>query len=422
MNHCVSIQVGFLCSLAALGAHGCIFSSAAGSASSASGGGSGSSAAATQERSLEASAAGVAPIAGVAGGERDLRAMNSACRGYASQAPTAILRVGAPIAAARIFVQSSQDTTLAVQHPDGSFSCDDDGGGSNNPLVSTSLAPGEHRVWVGTFRSNATAEFSMTVSEPTAAERATGSGGYVGEVTLENRSGVEICRVEHDGGPSSRETVDQPLRVANGASATFRIESTLSRIWILDCAGGVVFGRPNPSLTESSSAHIGTLRAPTITVLASGSAPVALSAERHTLIAEPMSLADYLRGTVAALAPRSSDEMNADRALRAQAFEALRVGGAERRYIETFLSLRLTSNEWAILRHRRTGIVTGRALNGVALARFPDGHCQATPVSFSQQHDGSSFSGSLRFMGIGGNHYLPCAIAEGSTRDPAWAH
>lgn len=258
-----------------------------------------------------------------------------------------------------------------------------------------------------------------------ATSNGTSSGGEgqaaIGSIAIENRSGSDICRVEHDGGPSGREWVNQELRIPNGGSATIEAATSIQRLWLLDCQGNIVFGRPNPSLTTASSSYIGTLNARTITVLAPGSSAQD-SPERRTLVAEPMTASEYLTGILRGLLGPYDDSMNADRTLRQQAFEALKAGGRQERYVETFLSLRLTVPDWTIMRHRATGIVTARAIDGVAIARFPDGHCQATPVRLTQQHDGSDFSGQLRFGGIGGNHYVPCSIAELSTRASDWAH
>lgn len=375
---------------------------------------------ATPTQTVALAAGSPATLSGTAGGPVNGRSMHDGCVGFASTQPTAVLRVSEAMASAQIDVQSSSDTTLIVAHPDGTFSCNDDTDG-RNPRVTHALAAGEHRVWVGTFSSGSFAPFSLSVREQSATERNASAGGAVGSIIVENRSGSDICRIEHDGGPRGQESVNQEIRIPNNGSGTLEAATSIETLWVFDCRGNVLFGRPNRSLTTPGTAHIGALNASTVTLLAPGSTAQD-SPERRTLVAEPMTASEYLTGIVTGLLTRYDDSMNADRALREQAFEALQSGGRERRYIETFLSLRLTVPEWIILRHRVTGIVTGRAINGVAIARFPDGHCQATPVTFSQQHDGSDFSGRLRFTGIGGNHYVPCSIAEASTRASDWAH
>ncbi len=52
-----------------------------------------------------------------------------------------------------------------VMLPDGRFVCDDDGGAGNNPLVSTASSPGQIRVWVGTYRANASVMYNIGYSE-----------------------------------------------------------------------------------------------------------------------------------------------------------------------------------------------------------------------------------------------------------------
>jgi hypothetical protein len=378
------------------------------------------------ELTLAGAPPNTAPIAGRAGGPTNAREFGGGCVGYIAQRPTAILHVTAPVAGLSIDVSSSEDTTLVVRHPDGSYSCNDDANG-RNPQVQSALAAGDHQVFVGAYSAAATPEFTMTLSGGGAASSggsaaSGGSGGIAsGTITLENHTTAAICRVEADGGPRGRDALDLGLRVAPGASATFEIQTALTRLWIVGCDGTVLFGGPNPSVTTPGSSYIRALTARTISLEPAG-ASVAASGERHALAATPLPAEAYLDGVLDGLLRGHRDTMNEDRALRRTAFEALRAGGADRRWVETFLALRLTNADWNISRHRRTGIVMGRWFTGVALARFPDGHCQATPVTFRQQHDGSDFSGSIVLDTISANHYMPCAVAEAAAQSDHWEH
>jgi hypothetical protein len=200
------------------------------------------------------------------------------------------------MSAPQIDVQSSTDTTLIVAHPDGTFSCNDDADG-RNPRVTHALAAGEHRVWVGTFRSGALAQFSLSVREQSAGGRSAAAGGAVGQIIVENRSGADICRVEHDGGPRGQASVNQEIRIPNNGSGTLEAATSIETLWLFDCRGNVVFGRPNRSLTTPGSAHIGPVNASVITVLAPGSVAQE-TPDRRTLVAEPMTASEYLTGIV----------------------------------------------------------------------------------------------------------------------------
>lgn len=99
----------------------------------------------------------------VAGGS--VRTSRAGCRAYVADAPDIVLDYRATVYALNIYVQSSVDTTLLVNRPDGTWMCDDDGGNGNNPLISfPAPMPGEYAIYVGTFRSS-TASATLYISE-----------------------------------------------------------------------------------------------------------------------------------------------------------------------------------------------------------------------------------------------------------------
>ncbi|UJR80205.1 hypothetical protein [Sandaracinus amylolyticus] len=353
-------------------------------------------------------------ITGTASGARAANALSSECVGAIGDEPTLVLHASAPFDGLELRVTSSADTTLVVQHPDGTFACDDDSGGSRNPRVAGAFAEGAHQVWVGTYRAGTSAPFELRFTE--VAAPAQPSGPHRGEVTLENQTSSAICRIETNDGQGYGDT---RVEIAPGASGTFAVQTELTHLWAIGCDGRVVFGGPNPSLTQPGTAYIGTLRAGTIAL--AESAPESDAPDRRVLHAEPLTADAYLDGIVRGLLTSHSDAMN-QRALRDTAFRALQEGAAGRRWPETFLALRLTSSDWETIRHRHTGIILRRAMGGVAIARFPSGLCQATPVSFVQEHDGRDFAGAIRFADIGGNHRVPCAIAEHAASHADWSH
>lgn len=79
---------------------------------------------------------------------------------------------------------------------------------------------------------------------------------------------------------------------------------------------------------------------------------------------------------------------------------------------ETYVSLEVTSNDWAIARHPATGAVTGRAVGAITVARFPDGHCMVYGASFRQEFVDGEFSSTLTTSGTGGGAGVRCETVE----------
>lgn len=88
----------------------------------------------------------------------------SECRGYLPGAPQLVIRSSRRVAL-RIAPTSiaGGDLVAAVLTADGQLLCDDDGGGSLNPLVVGVVPPGDTRVWVGTYSSGDSIPFRLAV-------------------------------------------------------------------------------------------------------------------------------------------------------------------------------------------------------------------------------------------------------------------
>lgn len=375
-----------------------------------------SGAGAAPELALAPGFSGEPSLTGSAGGSRAARGLGSGCVGSIAEAPSAILHVTDAFTGLQVLARSDQDTTLVILHPDGSYSCDDDSGGSRNPLVSGAFAAGDHQIWVGTYSAGRTAGFTLSFAEAGSASAAPG-GPHHGTVTIENATSTAICRIENNDGSRY---ADASVRIEPGASGTIEVSDQLSSIWIVGCDGRVLFGGPNPALTTAGSSHIGVLDVPTLVLADAASAPPP-AAGRRVIVSEPLAPEAYLEGVLTGLVRTYSDAMNGA-SFRASAFTALQEGGRAHRWPETFVALRMTSADWDVIRHRVSGTILRRVATGVAIARFSSGLCQATPVTFVQEHDGRDFSGALRFGDIGGNHRVPCAIAEAAAQSPTWAH
>ncbi|PWE18429.1 hypothetical protein DDZ18_02145 [Marinicauda salina] len=87
------------------------------------------------------------------------------CRGHVTEAPTAEIRYDGA-SELHIYVRSERDTTLAVNLPDGTWVCDDDGADGLNPGLSFSPdASGVYDVYVGTYSGGGASPATLYVSE-----------------------------------------------------------------------------------------------------------------------------------------------------------------------------------------------------------------------------------------------------------------
>lgn len=99
---------------------------------------------------------------GTSGSDRQAGSLNSGCEGMIGNQPSHVIQLGSQMTL-RVVVQSASDTVLVIQHPDGSFKCDDDSDGPN-PIVSGSFAAGEHKIYVGSFEPGNTATYTLGVT------------------------------------------------------------------------------------------------------------------------------------------------------------------------------------------------------------------------------------------------------------------
>jgi len=87
-----------------------------------------------------------------AGGGTDASRLSSSCAGKISEAPDFRLTYEAGSYALSFRTEASEDTTLVVNGPDGSWYCDDDGGGSLNAEVRFNTPrSGVYDVWIGSY-------------------------------------------------------------------------------------------------------------------------------------------------------------------------------------------------------------------------------------------------------------------------------
>lgn len=108
----------------------------------------------------------VVPV--VSGGNIDASRARRGCTGYISASPDVRLvfntQGNLPLI---ISVDSSADTTLVVNGPDGRFLCDDDSGvaGMNPSIRIDRPRSGRYEIWVGSYRAGSNDRARLNISE-----------------------------------------------------------------------------------------------------------------------------------------------------------------------------------------------------------------------------------------------------------------
>ena len=120
-------------------------------------------------------------VRGSSGGAVQASNLSPGCTGWIAQNPNHLLNAAQPFTNLRIIVGAgSQDTTLIVQRPDGTYLCDDDSEGMN-PIVQGPIPmPGIHRIWVGSYDRTQTIPYTLGFSELTSTTAASLTGSAPG--------------------------------------------------------------------------------------------------------------------------------------------------------------------------------------------------------------------------------------------------
>lgn len=89
----------------------------------------------------------------VSGGDVEVKplALGDNCLGYAAADPDVVLELAPGFERVTFLIASAEDTTLIVNLPNGSWSCNDDTNGLNPALVYHNAAPGRYQVWIGSY-------------------------------------------------------------------------------------------------------------------------------------------------------------------------------------------------------------------------------------------------------------------------------
>lgn len=99
---------------------------------------------------------------------------NQLCTGFVDAIPTFKFSWEGSAERLHLFFEGSNDSTLVVRTPDGSYACNDDYQGSRNmnPRVEIVPQPGEYTIYVGSFSPSEVVSGTLTITEDVAAEPA----------------------------------------------------------------------------------------------------------------------------------------------------------------------------------------------------------------------------------------------------------
>lgn len=78
-------------------------------------------------------------------------ALGDNCLGYAAADPDVVVDLAAGFARITFLIAAAEDTTLIINLPNGSWSCNDDTNGLNPALVYHKPAPGRYQIWIGSY-------------------------------------------------------------------------------------------------------------------------------------------------------------------------------------------------------------------------------------------------------------------------------
>ena len=103
----------------------------------------------------------------VSGGDVAVKplALGDNCLGYAAADPDVVLELAPGFKRLTFLIASAEDTTLIVNLPNGSWSCNDDTNGLNPALVYHNAAPGSYQVWIGSYAAETFDDAVLYLSE-----------------------------------------------------------------------------------------------------------------------------------------------------------------------------------------------------------------------------------------------------------------
>ena len=103
----------------------------------------------------------------VSGGDIAVKplALGDNCLGYAATDPDVVVDLAAGFERVTFLIASTEDTTLIINLPNGSWSCNDDTNGLNPALVYYNPAPGRYQIWIGSYAAETFDEAVLYLAE-----------------------------------------------------------------------------------------------------------------------------------------------------------------------------------------------------------------------------------------------------------------
>ncbi|NJR20608.1 MAG: peptidase S1 [Hyphomonadaceae bacterium] len=101
------------------------------------------------------------------GGNIDASSLGNGCTGFIASAPDVRLNYEPGSLPLIISVNSSADTSLAINLPNGQWLCDDDSGnrGMNPSITLRDVQSGQYDIWVGTYGETDAKSATLSFSE-----------------------------------------------------------------------------------------------------------------------------------------------------------------------------------------------------------------------------------------------------------------
>ena len=81
-----------------------------------------------------------------------------------------------------------------------------------------------------------------------------------------------------------------------------------------------------------------------------------------------------------------------DNSLKEQTLEAAKNWATKWNWKETITNAYFTGTDWYIVRHKNSGVILRRSINGVMVLKRPDGMCSFHKCVYGQQYDGSKYN------------------------------
>lgn len=108
-------------------------------------------------------------LTGTAGGPVSGNQLSQACRGWVTTTPSHTMTLTARMPYLAVMINSAVDTTLIIQRPDGTYLCDDDGGGGFHPFAGGVFEAGTYQIYAGIYAGGGqTATYRMAITtQPT---------------------------------------------------------------------------------------------------------------------------------------------------------------------------------------------------------------------------------------------------------------